>query len=353
MISFYPGPSRIYPKVPQYMKDAYTKGVLSINHRSEEFTEISRKTVLLLKEKLNIPKSYSVYFVSSATECWEIIAQSLTEKESTHIYNGAFGKKWFDYTKRLRPEANAIVFETETQLNPDDVIFNTGEIVCLTQNETSNGTQVSKKIIQQIKKNNPNHLIAVDATSSMAGIALDFKSADIWFASVQKCFGLPAGLGLLICSPKALARAKTINSLQHNNSLLFLDEMMKKKWQTPYTPNVLAIYLLMRVMESIKPIDSIEKVVISRYKKWEAFFDLKSDQLNFLIRNKAVRSQTVLAIQASPALVEKVKTKAKKAGLLLGGGYGDQKNSTFRIANFPAIQRAEIARLMDFFYDFI
>jgi len=352
MVSFYPGPSRIYSKVPIYLKDAYAQGIMSINHRSDDFITISKKTVTLLKEKLNIPKSYSVYFLSSATECWEVIAQSLIEKESTHIYNGAFGEKWFQYTKKLKSQVKNFHFNYEERLNAEKLIFTSSEVICLTQNETANGTQVSNSIIQSLKKNNPNSLIAIDATSSMGGIALDFSSADIWFASVQKCFGLPAGLGILICSPKAVDRAHSINNRKYYNSLLFMDDMMKR-WQTSYTPNVLGIYLLMRVMESVNPIDRIDKTLASRFKKWETFFDKKSDQLNLFIKNKEVRSRTVLTIEATPPVVEKVKSKAKKAGFTLGEGYGDLKNSTFRIANFPAIQRKEIAQLMDFLYDFI
>ena len=108
MISFYPGPSRVYDEIPKYVKEALAQGILSMNHRSDEFISLSRKTVALLKTKLSIPKDYTIFFTSSATECWEIIAQSIIQKESTHIYNGAFGEKWYDYTKRLHPEAKGI-----------------------------------------------------------------------------------------------------------------------------------------------------------------------------------------------------------------------------------------------------
>ena len=78
MISFYPGPSRVHEEIPDYVKEAYREGILSINHRSEEFMSMSEKTISLLKNKLEIPKNYSVFYTTSATECWEIIAQSLS-----------------------------------------------------------------------------------------------------------------------------------------------------------------------------------------------------------------------------------------------------------------------------------
>ena len=350
MVSFYPGPSRVYPKVRRYLQDAYHENIMGINHRSDEFIALSKKTVHLLKDKLAVPADYSVYFVSSATECWEIIAQSLIKDHSTHVFNGAFGKKWYEYTAHLKPQATALPFHLQDRLKP--VSFKTGDLICITQNETSNGTQVTNPLIRQLRIKNPDHLLAADATSSMAGIELDFASADIWFASVQKCFGLPAGLGILICSPRALKHAEEVADRLHYNSLLFMHEMMLK-YQTPYTPNVLAIYLLMRVLEDGKPIKKVSGTIKSRYKKWESFFDTKSECMNFLASDKAVRSHTVLAIKTPAEKIQKIKSAAQKAGFLLGNGYGEWKDTTFRIANFPAIQRKEIARLMDFLYGFI
>ena len=145
MISFYPGPSRTYDEIPNYVKDAHRKGILSMNHRSEEFMALCQKTIKLLKEKLSIPSDYTIFFTSSATECWEIIAQSLISKTSFHYYNGSFGEKWFDYTKRLVPGATGISFEEEKILlipaNKTDSNF-----ICLTQNETSNGTELSPSL---------------------------------------------------------------------------------------------------------------------------------------------------------------------------------------------------------------
>ena len=93
MISFYPGPSRVHDEIPEYVKEAYKKGILSINHRSEAFMKLSERTITLLKSKLEIPEDYTVLYTTSATECWEIIAQSVIQKSSFHFFNGAFGKK--------------------------------------------------------------------------------------------------------------------------------------------------------------------------------------------------------------------------------------------------------------------
>jgi len=101
MISFYPGPSRVHDEIPTYVKDAARQGIMSMNHRSEEFMTISKRTIALLKQKLNIPKNYTIFFTTSATECWEIIAQSWITDKSYHLFNGSFGQKWYEYTHKL------------------------------------------------------------------------------------------------------------------------------------------------------------------------------------------------------------------------------------------------------------
>lgn len=344
MISFYPGPSRVHEEIPKYVKDAYQQGILSINHRSDAFMNISKKAVTLLKKRLRIPEDYTVLYTSSATECWEIIAQSVVTGSSYHLFNGAFGKKWFDYTRRLARGAKSFPFSQEALIEPRQLKGVKEEgVICLTQNETSNGTQLGNAFIHALRSRYPKNLIAIDATSSMAGIQLDFPAADIWFASVQKCFGLPAGLGLMICSPAAVARARDKNEKRHYNSLTFMLAMMEK-WQTPFTPNVLDIYLLSRVLEDSKPIEEVHRKIQERYHQWIDFFSEKQS-MRHLIANRAAHSFTVIPITAKESLISSIKTDAKKNGFLLGEGYGDLNATTFRIANFPAIKKSEIKSL--------
>jgi phosphoserine aminotransferase len=268
------------------------------------------------------------------------------KEKSIHFYSGSFGEKWFEYTKRLKPAAEGIRFDAETKLDGKNIKLSSGDVICLTHNETSNGTQVHDSIIKAIKKNNSDQLVAVDATSSMGGVAVDFTSADIWLASVQKCFGLPAGLGLLVCSPAAIERGASLGEKNHYNSLTFMNAMMEK-WQTPFTPNVLGIYLLMRILEKAPSIENTDAQLKKRYNDWSRFL-AKRKTIQHLIQNPDVHSITVLPVKGTPESVQDIKQQAKKKGILLGEGYGDLKGSTFRIANFPAIRTTEIATLKRF-----
>ncbi|HEY8402797.1 MAG TPA: aminotransferase class V-fold PLP-dependent enzyme [Cytophagaceae bacterium] len=345
MISFYPGPSQLDPGIDKYLQQAVSSGILSVNHRSKEFVELSKSTIAAVKSKLDIPEDYVVLYISSATECWEVISQSLVKNKSLHLFNGAFGQKWMEYAQKIKP-ASGIAFGIEEPLPVHKLNKESAEVICLTHNETSNATQVSNELLQQIRNEYADSLIAIDATSSMAGVKLDFTLADVWFASVQKCFGLPAGMALLILSPKAIAKTKEVNERGHYNSLLFQLEKMQD-WQTTHTPNVLAIFLLKEVMENRADIGRIHSILFERAQSWYQFLD-KLKGVHVLIKNPEVRSETVIAIEAGPDIISKVKQAAFEKGLLLGNGYGTWAKNTFRIANFPALTEEHIGQLKKF-----
>ena len=349
MISFYPGPSRLNSNIPAYMHDACESGILSENHRSEAFVNLTQECIQQLHLKLNIPEDYKIYFTSSATECWNILAKSFPNYLFTHLYNGAFGEKWYETNKSINKNVKSFSFDLEEVL-PLQLITPESNVICITQNETSNGTQVSNVILNNIRKQFPKSLIMVDATSSIGGIDLDFKSADVWFASVQKCFGMPAGLGLLILSPQAVESAVAIGVKSEYNNICNLEEKMTI-WQTTHTPNVLGIYLLKRIVKEMENVSVINKILKLRA---EEYFDFCSKRNNFqlLIKNKVVQSDSVIALTASEDFIKKIKKEARVNNLIIGNGYGRYASTTFRIANFPQLLNTEISILKDFLYQF-
>ncbi len=321
-----------------YLQDAMNEGILSQNHRSSAFMEMLKTCISVFKQKQNIPDDYEVYFTSSATECWEIVSQSLVKNHSHHVFNGAFGEKWFEYASRLGKTASATRFGFQETFNKN--LISDADVWCFTQNETSNATQIENSFFGELQTE---ALIAVDVTSSLGGIELDWKSGDIWLASVQKCLGLPAGMGIIICSPKAIKRAEEISDRNYYNSLLFIRDNFRK-FQTHYTPNILGIYLLMRVMQQVPDIQRISLHIKQRANDFYNFINAET-KLNLLIENDEVRSETVIAIKGTIDEISVLKQKAKENNIILGNGYGAWKDTTFRIANFPAIDDWEFDKL--------
>ena len=347
MITFAPGPSKVYDALPTYLQDGYVQGILSANHRSAVFMNLYRDTEQLFREKLQLPEDYTLLFTSSATESWEIISQSLVEQASFHVYSGSFGKKWVDYARHILPSTQGLKIAANQSISVADLELSSEiDLLAITQNETSNASQVPMEILKSLASKFPEKMIAVDTTSSMGGILLDFSLADVWYASVQKCFGLPAGLGILLLSKKAKEKVARKGEGGRYNSLCFMLENAAS-YQTHYTPNVLGIYLLFRVLQDMDPIAKVDTRLRQRMEALEQTIS-QSTAFQLLVDNPATRSTTVAAISGEEQAIVAIKKAAEKEGMQLGGGYGPLKSSSFRIANFPAITDAEFMRLVDF-----
>ena len=112
--------------------------------------------------------------------------------------------------------------------------------------------------------------------------------------------------------------------------------------------NVLGLYLLSRVLADREPIKTVHQHLAERAEKLYAFFE-QSTPLQPLISNVEARSTTVIGLQGEASLIDEVKRKALEAGLHLGSGYGPLKNTSVRIANFPAVPDAAFEALVQFF----
>jgi phosphoserine aminotransferase len=351
--NFYPGPSKVYDSLQRHLQDAFQSGVLGINHRSTEAMTIIGKVQKLLHQKLHIPADYQMALVSSATECWEIVAQSCWGPHPGTFYiQGSFGEKWAEYTQRIiSSPLQKKIYSIQEKIVPDN-LEKTG-IICLTQSETSNGTQLrflqTEKLGSVYKRDDKEALVVVDATSSLGGIDLEWQLGDIWFASVQKCLGLPAGMALLVYSPRAWHRVQKLNDRKFYNSLLYIQENMQKN-QTQHTPNMLTIFLLLKILEEMPEIPNVHQEIVQRSRSWYHFFFSVPQrfQVQPLVGIEGLRSDTVVALEAPPHEIVRLKAEAQKAGFILGNGYGAWRDTTARIANFPAISSEEISRLKSF-----
>lgn len=333
-MNFYPGPSKLYAGIGHHMEEALAAGIISMNHRSREFMSLYEEVQQGFELYVDLPKDYRVYFTSSATECWDILARSFQGKTFLHIYNGTFGKKWMEVNEQAGNPIVSNVFDIHSQ---PATTFTEAELatdlICTTLVETSNGTCLSADTQYKLRNTFSEALIAVDATSGMGGMPIDWGRADIWFASVQKCFGLPSGLSVLILSPEAHHRIDYKSKNVHYNSLKRIIDN-GQQFQTTHTPNVLGIYLLSRrIQEIAKP--SAYFMLEERMKYLYAYF---SDHalLRPLVIEQQVQSSTVLALKGDEEYLIRIKKALKEQGIIIGNGYGIWKENTLRIANFPA-----------------
>lgn len=248
-----------------------------------------------------------------------------------------------EVSKELNIEHESSVFDIHAELDTSKIDDTTSpEIVCTTLVETSNGTFLSNDVQASIRETFSDSLIAVDATSALAGISVKWEHADIWFASVQKCFGLPSGLGVLILSPQAQHTIEHRSKDIHYNSLKRIVEN-GSSFQTTHTPNILGIYLL---SERIKEINTSHFFKLKEQMDYLYTHFSSHPSLRPLIIEKNVQSPTVLALKGDEDYIKHVKRSLKEQGIIIGSGYGIWKENTIRIANFPAHTNEDFKKLL-------
>jgi phosphoserine aminotransferase len=350
IVNFTPGPSQIYFTVEDHVRSAFREGIPSLSHRTKDFEKISMLATEGVKALLGVPSDFHVFFTSSATEIWERSVQNLVAHTSLHFVNGAFSKRYYEIAAQLNKTAKKIEVPLGLGFSNDNPIEADVELVALTHNETSTGVSLPMTFINQFRDQYPSALIAVDAVSSLPYPQFDFTKIDTLFFSVQKGFGLPAGLGVWVVNDRCIAKSEellskgiSIGSYHNLPSLL----QYAKKNQTPETPNVMGIYLLGKVIEDFlrRGIQTIRKE--TEYKSAILYQALSvHNNVSPFVVNPVDRSQTVIVAQ-SEAHTKAITQHLAAAGLQAGDGYGEKKASQLRFANFPAHSKEQFEKLVD------
>lgn len=349
-INFTPGPSQLYFTVEDHVRNAFRDGVPSLSHRSKQYELIYKKAVDGLRELLGLPSNYAIVFTGSANEIWERIIQNLVEEKSFHLVNGSFSKRYFEIAQLLNKKPAKL--EVPLGKGFDESVFVPAgtELLAVTHNETSSGVSLPLDFIYKLGAENPAALMTVDAVSSLPFPDFDYSKLDSAFFSVQKGFGLPAGLGVWMINDKCIAKAEQLMSkgisIGSYHSIPSLYSFAVKN-QNPETPNVLGIYLLGQVVEDMlrRGIETIRKE--TEYKATLLYQTLENHPLlKPFVKDVPFRSKTVIVADCGEH-TEKVTKLLQEKGMQPGDGYGAFKKSQLRFANFPTHSKEQFELLVD------
>ncbi len=384
--NFMVGPAQLYTGVEEFYSQILQNGIGSISHRSQQFTEISKEGLEYARQFFAIPDDYTIYYTYSATESMELVVRGLVKEKSVHIVNGNFGNVWYKTAvhngRKTKKFENTIPFSYGSENTRVDLSVvvqefeggNLGDMICITGSETASGIGYSPKEISEFSRSitnvSENTLLAVDITSSMGAIDYDFSSADVWLFSVQKALGLPAGLGFLICSPRAQRRAQEIEEERvlvqkdfgNHHAISVLEKKMHEKYQTPTTPNVLAIagfgYVCKKLLEDFGSIQQLSQYTDEKADIYYSFFESEQNTSDFVpaIEDTQARTKTVIVLRLKNAETlseqereQKMNAQIKRlrdAGYSVASGYGKLKTTQLRLANFPVHTKHDIEKLL-------
>ena len=350
-IFFTPGPTHLYPTVDKHINDALDQQLLSVSHRSAAFHKVYRETDENLRELLGLPSDFYTCFTGSATEIWERFLLSCVQSKSTHFTNGSFSNRFHAFAEQIKLNTQQYKADFGKGFSGDYLIDHDSEAICFTSNETSSGVYTQEQLMHSIKSANSSKLVAVDAVSAVPYPKFDYTKIDSVLFSVQKAFGLPAGLGVWIYNEKCLAKAEEKLSISEAFSGTYhnLVNIHKNviKYETACTPNILGVYVLGKVAKDLLNI-GIEQVRREFNEKSAKLYHFaeSTDLLDPFVKEKSHRSPSVIVCNTKSNSIE-INSYLKELDMQVGTGYKDYKEKQIRIANFPAISNENIEKLIE------
>ncbi len=352
-IYFTCGPTQLYKTVPKHIKALLQNNILSVSHRGQLFMDTYRELTVNLRQLLNIPSAYQIFYLSSSIESMERTLQNCVVKNSFHLTNGAFAEKYFNMSLVLGKKAINYSFLPVEKTNLDEIkIPATSEMICVTQNETSTGVALPMTEIYRLKSRYPKKLIALDIVSSVPCVGIDFSQLDLVFFSVQKAFGLPAGLSVLVVSPSAMEKSLSMEKKGISTGSYHSFSSLKKyadRNQTVATPNVFLLFLLNRVAADFLkyPLKKIRRETHQKAALLYTYFD-KHPKYHPAVSAGRFRSVTTIVVNTG-ADTDKIIASLAKKGMIVSRGYGRNKKTQIRIANYPSHSMNKIKLLLQQF----
>lgn len=273
----------------------------------------------------------------------EASIRNLVGKKVLNCMCGAFSDKWFDVAKRCGKPAEALQVPWGSPILADEVDrrLATGEFDALTliHNETSCGVMSPLESIAALKRKYPEVLFIVDAVSSLSAvpIRMDDLGIDVLLGGVQKALALPPGLAVFACSASALARSAEAADRGYYFDFLEFQKNAEQN-MTPSTPSVSHVYALSAKLDAIQA-EGLEARFARHQHTNQMLRDWVARHGFNLFPEAGYESRTLVCVNngAKPGSrtidVAKFQKLVKDRGILIDGGYGKIKGSTFRVSN--------------------
>ena len=360
-LCFLPGPTALHPLATTEAHEAFSDGFLSESHRSPRFRACMAAMDEALRDLLEIPTEYRILLVGSATEAMERIIQGVVSRRSAHLVNGAFARRFRQVAVNLgREVAEVTVPDGEgfsvggAALTPPEMdrLLEGAELLAMTQNETSTGVRIPPEVVHHLagRAQGAGVLAGVDLVTGWPSEGVRPASIDCGFFSVQKAFGLPAGLGVMVVSPEFVERSRKLEAGGHpTGGYMGIPALAQvaDQHETRATPNMLAIRLLGRVAQAYAQIgrEGLDQGVRRRAEAfWETVDRLPG--LTPAVQAGPHRSRTILVVEVEGGSGP-LRERLARRGLLVGDGYGPGKGRHLRIANFPVQTDEMMERLLE------
>jgi alanine-glyoxylate transaminase / serine-glyoxylate transaminase / serine-pyruvate transaminase len=337
---FVPGPTNTPDRVLRAMHRAME------DHRSSDFPSLAQPLFEDLKKIFKTTSGQAFIFPASGTGAWEAsLSNTLSPGNKVLAARfGMFSHLWIDMAQRLGLQVEVLEAEwgegAPVERYREALATDKNhqiKAVLFTHNETATGV-TSDVVGMRGALNDTKHpaLLMVDGVSSIASIdfRMDEWGVDLAVTGSQKGLMLPAGLGIVCASQKALAKYD-----QARLPRCFFDfGDMRKANATGYFPYTPALPMLFGLRESINILleEGLENVFARHHRLAEGTRQaVKAWGLELCARAPKWHSDTVTAIMVPPGIngAEVIDVAYRRYNLALGAGLARMAGRLFRIGH--------------------
>lgn len=290
-------------KRPGWTLDALKGAFVGRSHRAAGGKAKLKEVIDLHRKTLNIPDDYLVAIVpASDTGAIEMAMWSMLGERGVDVLVWEnFSNDWLTDVANQLKIADVRKFVVDYGQMPDLTQIDTDHDVVFVWNGTTSGVRLPHT--DWIKADRKG-LTFCDATSAVYAYPMDWAKLDVTTWSWQKVLGGEAAHGMLVLSPRAVAR---LTSFKPDRALPKIFRMTKKtelneglfKGETINTPSLLAVE---DCLDALKWVDAMggwaatEKRCLANLKVVEDWV-AKTDWAEFLPATADIRSRTSICIK--------------------------------------------------------
>jgi len=311
-----------------------------IGHRTTEFSQLYTAIIEKLNLFFQLPNEYSPAVTTSSGTLWfDIIGRSIVRRKALVCANGAFSERIGKAIQFCGKDVDFLDVEWGKAVKPDMIAekLDSGEYdtLAVCHNETSTGVRNPiYKIGEIMRRDYPDIILAIDSISGMAGdkVLPSEIGCDVIFASTQKCFAIPPGLGIGIVSDRALERAREVQNRGMYTDLVGIFDYYAKKYQTPFTPNISLLYALNKRMDLL--LEETYDGVYQRHKIMAKYTQEWVNKYFELFAEPGYESVTVTCVKNTLGKsVKELNEKLAERHSMVSNGYGKLAEKTFRLGH--------------------
>jgi phosphoserine aminotransferase len=300
---------------PQALSDAF----VGRSHRSKPGKAKLKRAIDLTREVLRVPADYRIGIVpASDTGAVEMALWSLLgQRPVTMLAWESFGEGWVsDVAKELKLKDVTLMRAPYGEL-PDLSKVDPASDVVFTWNGTTSGVRVANA--DWIKADRTG-LTICDATSAAFAQPLDWPKLDVVTFSWQKAVGGEAAHGMLILSPRAVARLESYSPPWPLPKIFRMTKGGKLneaifQGETINTPSMLCLEDYLDALEWAKSVGGLPALQARADANAKVIADWveRTGWIDFLAREPSQRSNTSVCLKVVDPAVTKLSADAQAA----------------------------------------